>query len=411
MLNTLPQFCNHQSRKVIISLLCSFLCLTVTVYRSVRNSICNCVRSREITRVTLVFLMKADAMDVNTEPTVQSLKIEKPRERNHEGGVEADKSRVARAGAHSGARGRSARGGARRPRRVDGLFEPLMLPIKHISVDNKCYPTLCRSNLVNNRSLFSPRDEDVIIATYPRSGTTWTLELVRQIHLTHRPDLPANHPLTTPDHKISAPWINNHNNMATRDLDSEPSPRVMKSHNHYCHVNLLPGDTWTKLVHVMRDPKDVLCSAYYHTLQVGPLFDYQGSFAEFVQFFLEGKVESGSYWDFNLQYLNNVNRHNILYLTYEDLSADKVGCVNKINSFLGYSALSSEQIDAISKATRFEAMKGTQRSLQGSVQGVPGQGHVMLSETDIRDLNAKTWTELQGVIDRIPPSYYESIVD
>jgi len=170
-------------------------------------------------------------------------------------------------------RGQSRGGGGPRgrTRTLDGLFEPLMLPIRHLSVDNLCYPCLCREHLVKNQTLFTPRSDDVIVMTYPRSGTTWTLEITRQIHLAHSPDLAAGHPLMSPDHKISAPWINNHNNMAARNLDSDPSPRVMKSHNHYRHINLLPSDSDTKIIHVMRDPKDVLCSMYHHVLQAGPI--------------------------------------------------------------------------------------------------------------------------------------------
>ena len=318
----------------------------------------------------------------------------------------------------AGARGVGARGaGARRilgtRRREDGLFEPLLLPIKHISVNNMCYPTLCRELLVKNRTLFTPRADDVIVTTYPRSGTTWTLEITRQIHLAQLTPLPAQHPLKTQDHMISAaPWINNYNNMVHRNLDSDPSPRVMKSHNHYCHVNLLPSNTDTKLIHVMRNPKDVLCSAYHNTLLVGLLLDYQGRYAEFVQFFLAGKVESGSYWDFNRDYLNNVNKHNILYLTYEELSSDKRGCIiGQINSFLGYSTLSTEQMDKIDKMTRFEVMKRTQRPLQGNVQGTTGQSKGMLSERERQDVNVKTWIEFQDVADQIPTSYYQNIVN
>jgi hypothetical protein len=182
----------------------------------------------------------------------------------------------------------------------------------------------------------------------------------------------------------------------------------MKSHNHYCHINLLPDDTHTKIIHVMRDPRDVLCSAYYHSLQIGPLFDYDGTLAEFVRYFLEGKVESGSYWDFNLRYLENANNRNILYLTYEELSEDKLGCVGKINSFLEYPTLTPEQIDNIDESTRFEVMKGTQTPLRGKVQGAVGQSEVMLSERERRDVEMKTWTEMESVIDMIPFSYYQN---
>ena len=266
------------------------------------------------------------------------------------------------------------RAGPRRAtaRTTDGLFEPLLLPIRHLSVDSLCYPELCRERLIKNRSLFIPRGDDVIVMTYPRSGTTWTLEITRQIHLSHQPDIPAEHPLTSPNHKISAPWINNHNNMVGRNLDSDPSPRVMKSHNHYRHINLLPSDSRTKIIHVMRDPRDVLCSMYHHVLQVGALFDFQGTFTEFVQHFLAGRVESGSYWEFNLEFLLNPNKHNILYLTYEELTTEKTRSIRKINRFLGYQNLSEEQVDQIDQRTKFEVMKPEGHSTSPTGEGAGG---------------------------------------
>ena len=216
-----------------------------------------------------------------------------------------------------------------------GLFPPLMLPRRHIAVDSYSYPPVCTEELVKNKSLFTPRSDDVIVTTHPRSGTTWTLEIVRQIHLAHHPGLPAEHPLKTCDHKISAPWINSWVHMTDRNLDSDPSPRLMKSHNQYCHLNLLPTDRQTKVIHVMRDPKDVLCSMYRHTQQSRTESVYAGTFQELYHFFMTGK-KKGNYWDYNLQYLRNVNQHKILYLKYEDLIRDKLGGITQINSFLEY---------------------------------------------------------------------------
>ena len=197
--------------------------------------------------------------------------------------------------------------------------------------------------------------------------------------------------------------------MVDRNLDSDPCPRVMKSHNHYRHINLLPSDSRTKIIHVMRDPRDVLCSMYYHVLQVGALFDFQGTFTEFVQYFLEGRVESGSYWEFNLEFLLNPNKHNILYLTYEELTTEKIGSIRKINRFLGYEDLSEEQVDQIDQETKFEVMKGTQRPLQGKVQGVPGQGYEMLSEEEIQQVDEMTRDKFRSFIDRLPPSYFGKV--
>ena len=288
------------------------------------------------------------------------------------------------------------------------LFPPLMLPRRHIAVDGYSYPPVCTEELVKNKSLFTPRSDDVIVTTHPRSGTTWTLEIVRQIHLAHHPNLPAEHPLKTPDHKISAPWINSWVHMTDRNLDSDPSPRLMKSHNQYCHLNLLPTDRQTKVIHVMRDPRDVLCSMYRHTQQSRTESVYAGTFQELYHYFMTGK-KKGNYWDYNLQYLRNVNQHNILYLKYEDLIRDKLGGITQINSFLEYPNLTEQQIGEIDYKTTFQVMKGTQRPLDGNVLGKTGQGVVVLSEEERKGISLRTWTEFQSVIDMIPSSYCQNL--
>ena len=54
-------------------------------------------------------------------------------------------------------------------------------------------------------------------------------------------------------------------------------------------------------------------------------------------------------------------------------------------------------------------MKGTQRPLDGNVLGKTGQGIVVLSEEERREISLRTWTEFQSVIDKIPSSYYQNL--
>eukprot|EP00116_Pleurobrachia_bachei_P010944 sb/3471206/ len=129
------------------------------------------------------------------------------------------------------------------------------------------------------------------------------------------------------------------------DLDHMPSPRAFKTHNYYEHL-IPPGEM--KIIHVIRHPKDVVCSQYHHMIKQPPgLIDYEGTFEEAVEFFLNGGFETGCYWRFNREYLENRDGHNILHLRYEELTMKKREGVRKINSFLGYPDLDGAQMERV----------------------------------------------------------------
>ena len=136
--------------------------------------------------------------------------------------------------------------------------------------------------------------------------------------------------------------------------------------------------------------------------------DYEGSFQDYVGHFLAGRAPYGSWWDFNRAYLENKEDYNILFLTYEELSRDKVACIRKISEFLGYQSISVEQVEVVDKATRFEAMAGTQKPIRGgrNKEAPGGRSKSMLSDNDREEIVKKTNSMLQGLEDMLPDSYF-----
>ena len=77
--------------------------------------------------------------------------------------------------------------------------------------------------------------------------------------------------------------------------DKLPSPRVIKSH---LPLEMLPPnliDT-CKVVCVSRNPKDA-CVSFYHHYANFPDYNFNGTFADFADLWLNGQVEFGNYWD------------------------------------------------------------------------------------------------------------------
>jgi hypothetical protein len=90
----------------------------------------------------------------------------------------------------------------------------------------------------------------------------------------------------------------------------------------------LPG----KYIYVARDGKDVAVSYYYfYRSHMG----YQGTFDDFFERFLAGRIQSGSWFKHVRGWWEHRGDPNELFLRYEDLAADLPGCLRRIAAFCG----------------------------------------------------------------------------
>ena len=256
---------------------------------------------------------------------------------------------------------------------VTGMFPPLNRPVRHYSIDGLPYSLLTPERLVKDKGLLVPRRDDVLVTSYPRSGTGFTLSLCMEIHKIHLPDLPVDHPFFAEIPKRRTPWVHNKIGEKEVNLGTMASPRVMKTHNHYQHLNVEPGSL--RIIHVMRNPKDVACSQHFHMLNSRPgLLEYEGTFNDTVKYFLDGGFATGCYWRFNKEYMVNKDGHNILRLCYEDLTTKRGDSVRKINAFLGYGEMSDEQVMSVIKATSLDYT-----NLKENQVGKPGKALAMMT--------------------------------
>ena len=96
---------------------------------------------------------------------------------------------------------------------------------------------------------------DIWIVTFPKSGTTWTQQIVKLIRNGGEGD----------DKKIneSIPWLEA-NSFFKKDITSLPKPRAFQSHFSYELMQCgKPNTTPCKYVYVARNPKDVAVSFYF----------------------------------------------------------------------------------------------------------------------------------------------------
>jgi hypothetical protein len=104
---------------------------------------------------------------------------------------------------------------------------------------------------------------------------------------------------------------------------------------------------------VARDGKDVALS-YYHLCRA--YNGYEGTFDEFFERFLRGKVDHGSWFRHVGDWWSHCNDPNILFLTYEELTADLESCVRRIAAFCGFE-VAPDRVSEILERCSFAFMK------------------------------------------------------
>ncbi|XP_065177504.1 sulfotransferase 1C2-like [Sycon ciliatum] len=171
---------------------------------------------------------------------------------------------------------------------------------------------------------FKTKADDVFIVTYPKSGTTWMQQIVKCLQTKGYPE--------TVEKTVGElnPWFEE---MEQKDADAMTSPRIFKSHSPY-HMAAKGNtpDSKCKYLHVVRNPKDVCVSQYYHYKGFWE-YEYTGEFPEFCDLFIHGQVECGSWFDFVMSWYTCSEE--VLHITYEDLKARPAEVIPKVANFLG----------------------------------------------------------------------------
>lgn len=103
----------------------------------------------------------------------------------------------------------------------------------------------------------------------------------------------------------------------------------------------------------MRNPKDTYCS-YYSFFDT--FYWLKATFEEAAEYFCEGKMPFGCYFDHCLEFWKRRQESNILILKYEDMLSSSRKSIKEIAEFLD-KEITEEQIEQIFKHTTFDSMK------------------------------------------------------
>jgi hypothetical protein len=206
---------------------------------------------------------------------------------------------------------------------------------------------MSQSNLDTLAKEFEAQTGDVFVVTYPKCGTTWMEQVV---HLLLHDGEQGEKLLTD-----QMPWVEaipSRPDGFQAFLAGMQEQRVFTSHLPY---QLMPAvaNPLARFVNVARNPKDTAVSYYYHDRSK---MGYEGSWAEHLQLFMDGKLMFGDFYPHILDWWQaSQTADNIFFTTYEMMKADLGQVAIRLAEFLGVAAV-PELIATVVEKSSFKAM-------------------------------------------------------
>lgn len=221
---------------------------------------------------------------------------------------------------------------------------------------------------------FTPRANDIVIATSYKAGTTWTQAIVANI-------LFPDQSFPAPVWQMS-PWLDmrlHQPDDLLAMLESQPHRRFIKTHLPLDGLRYLPE---LKYIFVSRDGRDVFMSLWNHYTnytdaafarfndapgRVGaelprPPADIHALWKNWcTRGWFGWEADGWPFWSHlgvTQSWWQHRHQPNILVLHYADMKADTAAAVRRIADFIG-AGLSPARLERVVAAVSFEAMKSS----------------------------------------------------
>ncbi|XP_031130632.1 cytosolic sulfotransferase 17-like [Ipomoea triloba] len=209
---------------------------------------------------------------------------------------------------------------------------------------------------------FNPRPSDVILSSFPKTGTTWLKSLLYSIiNRSSLDSLVNNNPRDLVPFLEIQVYGDQESSDSSTYLSSEDTPRIFSTHIPYQLLGKTLESSGCRVVYVARNPKDTLNSLWHFANKWEMAVEGPWELEEAVEKFVSGVVPDGPYYEHVLGYrmagLNNPDK--VFFITYEELMDDTKTHVKKLAEFLGCPFVEEEdkKVEEIVKCCSFGVLK------------------------------------------------------
>ena len=241
-----------------------------------------------------------------------------------------------------------------------GVFAPVVWTLEKLGLSDRPFRSMYlgqQKRLAKNNPFdgYVPGKQDVIVATYAKSGTNWMMQIAHQLIHHAKGEFEHIHNVVPwPDVKLFPP-MRNYAIPLERANHWKTSPErklVIKTHFNWEHI---PYSEDARYIMVIRDPKDVFVSNYVFVKATvfGPAMPSVDTW--FKMYLSEGFM--GGSWAVNAAgYWAQRHRPNVMVMPFKAMKRDLRGTVLKVADFLDV-RVPEDVIQEVCKQSTFEYMK------------------------------------------------------